>query len=128
MFHQLLDAISIFSEINYCPGDPSTMQNLEEVFINLKAFYDRKNKKCSSDFISSKSSELDIHQIITRIFLNLSKVNKVVEMFLQEDVILDDLLDYLTKKSESKENMEKFLSKVSENSKKKIHVESRRKV
>lgn len=72
---------------------------INEIFSDLSSFYriKKNNKKKVDDFILHKSNEIDIHEIITRIFNNLTKDEGLCQIILKDPCVFDDILDFLSK-------------------------------
>lgn len=124
-----LNIVSIFSEIE--GKNPSEIKNLLELFKILKSFYkeNQSNKQLISDFKKAKIIEIEIHQIITRIFSNLSKFTfEVSDLLLREEKIFDDLIEYIDKNTGSHENLENFIKKIIDKDKKKKNYDRVKKI
>lgn len=72
---------------------------ITEIFSDLSSFYriKKNNKKKVDDFILAKSNEIDIHEIITRIFNNLTKDEGLCQIILKDPCVFDDILNFLNK-------------------------------
>jgi hypothetical protein len=69
----------------------------------------KNNKKRVEEFIQNKQNELDIHEIIARIYNNLTKSDVLFKLLMEDSCIIEDLIDYLSKfsgKFKSKDNKE----------------------
>ena len=102
-----------------------------EILSNLSSFYRIKktNKKKIENFILTKSIEIDIHEIMARIYNNLTKENGLCQNILKEISVFDDIIDFLSKLSGSnktKENKEFILSIIEK--KKKSNVDPKKSI
>ena len=99
-----LNILSNFSEISNSTNQQIS-QNPEDPIINLIAkdfcsFYkfnaqNIKNKNRYEDFRTKKQTEIEIHEIITRIGVNITTFPKVSLLLLEQSYFYDDIMDYL---------------------------------
>ena len=102
-----LNILAKFSEIivfeeDLCNTDESHQQFfnvITNIFLDLKSFYYYKTNETRrfDHFISKKYNEIEIHEMITRIISNLSKKQQFALAFLEENIIIDDLIQYINK-------------------------------
>ena len=113
-----LNILAIFSEIIKDEKEICNDETLEEffnfisyIFLDLRSFYKYKTNETEKldNFISSKNNEVEIHETITRIILNLSKRQQFAALFWEEFVIIDDLINYITNIAK-----EEFIKKIIE--------------
>ena len=121
-----LNILAIFSEIIKDEKEICNDETLEEffnfisyIFLDLRSFYKYKTNETEKldNFISSKNNEVEIHETITRIILNLSKRQQFAALFWEEFVIIDDLINYITNIAK-----EEFIKKIIEKERKKKNI------
>jgi hypothetical protein len=108
-----LNILAMFSDINrtnYLENTPSAAQSVHEMLVNvfqdIKSFYreTNNNKKRIEDFKQNKYQEIEIHELITRIIYNLSKVKEIHVLICAEKSITLDIFEYLIKFSNIKKD------------------------
>lgn len=74
---------------------------LTDLFSNLKNFFKirKNNKKRVEEFIQLKSMEIEVQEIISRIFNNLTQSSIINNLLLSDTCIFDDMIDFLGKLS-----------------------------
>jgi len=108
-----LNILAVFSEINKnnVVNDDKNMRLqyvdiLKSVFSDVRCFYKetKNNKKRIDDFKNNKNTEIEIHEIITRIFSNMTKLPESLNLIGAEDTINEDIIDFLIKLSNVKKD------------------------
>jgi hypothetical protein len=92
-----LNILSVFSEMKIFVNSSPKMINFLDIFEDLKAYYDDSpnNYEVYKEFIFAKFKEPEIHQYLTRIFVNLSYSTEVSDFLIHEEKILDDFLNFI---------------------------------
>jgi len=104
-----LNVLAVFSDTHRLK-DPSKRDKMidvmKQVFSDMRSFYKetKNNKKRIDDFKNNKFTEIDIHEIITRIFCNMTKLPETLNMIGSEDNIIEDIFDFLIKMSNVKKD------------------------
>jgi hypothetical protein len=90
------------------------------VLNDLKSFYreTKTNKKRIEEFKANKFNEIDIHEIISRIFFNLTRSEEGLNMIGNEDSIIEDMFEYLIRISNIRKDVN-FVKSLFENQMKK---------
>jgi hypothetical protein len=88
---------------------------LKNVMLDLKSYYRNtaSAKKRLEDFKTRKISEVEIHEVITRIGLNLTKYHSL-SFSLTESYYYDDLVEYLIIIAKNKTNGKDFIEQIAE--------------
>lgn len=109
-----LNILATFSEIILCENVLcSNDESFEEyyvvlsyIYLDLRSFYKYKKNEIQKfdDFIMRKYNEIDIHETITKIISNLSKRLQISALFWEENMIVNDLINYILKISNTSQN------------------------
>lgn len=122
----------MFTEINKTnlnELDPLFKSNgieiIKHVLNDLKSFYreTKTNKKRIEDFKTHKYNEIDIHEIICRIFCNYTRSADGLNLIGNEDSILEDIFEYLIKISNVRKEVNLIKSHMENQTKKKRNVQ-----
>jgi len=123
-----LNILAIFSELQKhsilkTPEKRGLMiETMKQVFVDLRSFYKetKHNKKRIDDFKNNKFTEVDIHEIICRIFCNLTKLPETLNQIGSEESIIDDVFEFLSKIANvKKDNHNNYVKSLFENGKRK---------
>ena len=122
-----MNILAVFSEINKnnylnsVSTDKNIVEILRNVFNDLRCYYKetKTNKKRIYDFKIQKFVEIEIHEIITRIFCNLSKTLESCHLIMTEEGLIDDIFEFIIKLAHVKKDNGNYIVKVIENAKKK---------
>ena len=122
-----LNILAIFSDINkknYLSTEPTNINMVEvlkNVTVDLRYFYKetKSNKKRIDDFKSHKFVEIEIHEIIAKIFCNLSKTPESCNMIGSEEAIIKDIFEFIIKIANFKKDNVNYIKTFLENIKNK---------
>jgi len=94
---------------------------MKGVMFDLKAFYRKtaNSRKRLEDFKSRKLNEVEIHEVITRIGLNVTKYQKLV-LSLLESYFYDDIIEYIIVIAKTNVNGKDFIINLAEKKKKSV--------
>ena len=94
-----LKILSVFSEMKIFGNSSPKMINFLDILEDLKGYYDDSpdNHQIYKEFIMAKYKEPEIHQFLTRIFVNLSHTSEFSDFLIIEEKILDDFLNFIEK-------------------------------
>lgn len=91
-----LNILSNFSDISKYMVEEANEPLMKLICIDLKSFYrvSQNYKKRLDDFRNKKKQEFEIHEIITRIGVNVTKYGKLC-LSLMDSFYFDDIIEYL---------------------------------
>ncbi len=98
---------------------------IKHVLNDLKSFYreTKTNKKRIEDFKAHKYNEIDIHEIISRIFCNLTRSEEGLNMIGYEDSIIEDIFEYLIRISNIRKDVSLVKTHMENQTKKKRNIQ-----
>ncbi len=101
------------------------IEMIKHVLNDLKSFYreTKTNKKRIEDFKAHKYNEIDIHEIISRIFCNLTRSEEGLNMIGYEDSIIEDIFEYLIRISNIRKDVSLVKTHMENQSKKKRNIQ-----
>jgi hypothetical protein len=94
---------------------------MKDIMMDLKAFYRKtaNSRKRLEDFKHRKLNEVEIHEVITRIGVNVTKYQKLI-ISLLESYFYDDIIEYLIVIAKTNMNGKDFISALAEKKKKNV--------
>jgi len=100
---------------------------VSKIFVGIRSFYryESHQEHILKDFIEKKNYEIEIHETITRIICNLTVNKQISSLFWEEKIIIDDLINYLTRISNNKND---FIKNTIQRERKNKNVEEIKKI
>ena len=130
-----LKILAVFSDIILYEKEMTyTDETLQEffvvvskIFVGIRSFYryESHQEHILKDFIEKKNYEIEIHETITRIICNLTVNKQISSLFWEEKIIIDDLINYLTRISNNKND---FIKNTIQRERKNKNVEEIKKI
>ena len=96
----------------------------------MRCFYKetKSNKKRIEDFKLHKYNEIEIHELIVRIFCNMTKLNETLNLVGCDVALVDDMFDFIIKLSNYKKENVNFVQNLLEADKKKKNADDLKKI